>query len=198
MERQDSTLTNDKRLKKRIVCPTCGPGGPENKKMTKRSEWKRQPTLEKIISLLLKKAKARCKEHLFERTYICTQCNVSICPECKCESHLGHKTSRVQDEYLYATKRVKKELESLNQAIKQDQDQISLFDERLNRLQNVDEAVKPVTDSIQQLERKAIEKVRNKRRRREAKAELRIGVRSKVEAMMDPSAKQQLEFIEMR
>ena len=169
MERQDSSTTT-LRVKKRIVCPTCGPGN-DKKKLTKRSEWKRQPTLEKIISLLLKKARARCKEHLIERTYICTQCNVSICPECKCSSHIGHKTSRVQDEYLDATKRVKKELESLDQAIELDQEQISLFDERLRRLQNVDNAVKPVTESIQQLERDAIEKVQKRKRKREAKAD---------------------------
>ena len=77
----------------------------------------------------------------------------------------------MQDEYLEATKRVKKELESLNQAIEQDQEQISLFDERLRRLQNVDNAVKPVTESIQQLESDAIEKVQKRKRKREAKAD---------------------------
>ena len=97
---------------------------------------------------MLKKARARCKEHKHERTYICTQCSVSICPECKLESHLGHKTSRVQDEYLEAEKRVKKELESLTEVIENDKQTIDLYKMKLNRLTNVDNAVKPMTELI--------------------------------------------------
>ena len=64
------------------------------------------------------------------------------------ESHLGHKTSRVQDEYLEAKKRVKKELESLTEVIENDKQTIDLYKMKLNRLTNVDNAVKPMTELI--------------------------------------------------
>ena len=88
--------------KPNIQCPQC-------RQTTKMKNWRRNYDREEWLQHSVMQARARCKQHYnMEKYYFCTTCRQALCPECRfSEEHLGHKTTRLSDEFSEAVKRVK-------------------------------------------------------------------------------------------
>ena len=82
-------------------CPVC------QQKVQKKQYWRNRPLENIFQKRQLARRKDYCEKHDMSHAYFDTQCNVSLCPDCYIDSHLGHKKTHLRDAFAAAEKKVR-------------------------------------------------------------------------------------------